>query len=282
MTDTLTTFEHHILPNGDVVYYRDKDHAYFREIAHQKNHEIVGRGRLTGVSTVVKPYDGSPDGLLGWAAKLTCNGIAALASMETDDHGWVGEWVLNPEMITLALEKEGLTWKQQRDAAATRGTNVHKHALHALAMGDVPAYHLMTDEEKGYAKGVVNWWLEHNPDPLHKHDGDAMAECVVADLELGVAGRFDLIADIGGRITLVDCKTSGFLGPAMGVQLAGYASLGETCGYPPVDDMLILQVGEDGSYDPVPIEATEEDFLAAVDVYRRALVIRNQISRAKR
>lgn len=273
-------FEKHVFPNGTHCFYRDDTHAYYRDITIKKT-EVSGRGRLTGVSTTVAPFDWNPTNLMRWAARLNGEGVAILAAEglsldDADDMRAALRWLESGESIWQALSEGSLLYTQARDDAARRGTAVHKHALQALAEGrPVPDFDMLTEEEAGYARGVMAFWHEREPVTI-------LSEQVVCDGALGVAGRLDLVATIDGKRVLVDCKTSGFVPVKHHTQLAGYDHCLTACGFDGCEGHLILQVGPDGSYDLVPGVASPEDFLAAVDVYRRAAAIQRASRQAQR
>lgn len=264
-----STFEIHKLPNGVEVPYRDSDHSYWREMV-SGGDGFKGKGRLTGVSTVVGPMDWQADNLMGWAAKLELQGVCQLV-----DQGLDPAWFKDAEMLRSALSDNELTWRHIRDQAGTRGTNVHLHALHALANGEQIAFDELTEEERGYAQGVAGFWMDHEPRVL-------AAEAVVADLELGVAGRLDLMCEIAGRRVVLDAKTSRYLSPKFTAQLAGYALLAEASGYGAVEGGVILQVQPDATYRMVEVDLDAEDFLAALQVYRRAGELKKQLRKAEK
>jgi hypothetical protein len=257
MPEMFGDFERHEMPDGSSVYYRDSNHSYWRDIK-PKGKTWSGTGRLTGVSTVCAPLDFRPDNLMRWAARLNGEGIAVLASADA---------------IWQALQDSELTFEHVRDKAAARGTNVHKHALHALASGAaVPAFDQLTEEERGYARGIMAFWHECEPEPLQ-------AEQVVWSDRLGIAGRFDLRArlmgsyrgqSLLGATCMVDAKTSGFIAAKHHGQLAGYDLLARECGIGESERLLILQVGDDGSYELLDSAATHDEFEDALRVYRSA------------
>lgn len=258
-------WERHTLPSGVTCAYHDPSHRYFRDTANGK-----GVGRLLGVTTSIAPMDFRPDGLMAWSARLTREGVAALASegLGLDDGAEIISalsWLRDGETIDAALEAARLRYTDVRDDAATRGTNVHLLALHALASGrPVPDFTGMTEEEIGYAKGVAGWWLHESPQVIE-------SEFLVADLDLGVAGRPDLLCTLSdGRVAIVDAKTSGYLSAKFAVQLSAYARLAVISGYTAPEVGIVLQVTPDGGFNAVEIELDEADFLAALDVYRRA------------
>lgn len=275
MTTVSTDFEIHTLPSGVTVAYRDRDHSYWKEAKGDK-----GSGRLAGVTTVIAPMDWRPDGLMKWASRLTREGVAALAAEglgceDPEDILASLQWLRDGETIDRALTDARLRYTDARDDAATRGTNVHLHALHALADGrPVPAYAEMTAEERGYSRGVGAWWLREQPEVI-------ASEFLVADLDLGVAGRPDLLCRLRDRrVALVDAKTSGYLSAKFPVQLSGYSQLGIVSGYEPPEIGIVLQVAEDGSFNAVEVELDHGDFLAALDVYRRAGRINGALRKA--
>jgi hypothetical protein len=281
MTDAIDRgFETHTLPNGQAIFYRDRDHSYWKELVEKANGELSGKGRLSGVSTVVGPLDWHADNLMNWAARLEREGVATLAaeSMQRSPDLALSElwWLASGRSIREALDHAELSWQNTRDNAGTRGTAVHRHALGALAGGAaVPAFDQMTQEERGYAEGITAFWLDHQPKVL-------AAEDVVADVELGVAGRFDLLAEIDGKLVVLDAKTSKYLSPKFVAQIAGYAVLLERSGFPKPDVGAVLQVRENGSYALVEIEIVEDDFLAALNVYRRAADIKKRLRAAEK
>jgi len=135
----------------------------------------------------------------------------------------------------------------------------------------------LSDEERGHAKGIMSFWLDHSPRPLQ-------AEQVVADPELGVAGRFDLRAalhgtycgePLRGAVCLVDAKTGGYRSEKEHAQLSGYDLLAETCGIGASDRLFILQVFPDGRYRLIEGQGSRDSFLHAVATYRDAAAIRS-------
>lgn len=288
MPEMFGPFEQHVMPNGTKVYYRDSNHSYWRDIKPGKG-AYTGTGRLTGVSTVVAPIDFRPDNLMRWAARLNGQGVAAAAA-EALRAGTIEEirsrlrWLADGDSIWRELEMRGLLYDQARDRKATIGTNVHEVALAALAAGrPVPDLASLTEEERGYAQGVIKFWLDHEPRALQ-------TEQVVCDLELGVAGRFDLRAalhgtycgePLDGAICMVDAKTGTFRSAKEQAQLSGYEMLADQCGFGACDRMFILQVLPDGEYKLIEGRSTRAAFINAVKVYRDSAQI-NTAARRER
>lgn len=280
--------ELHTLPNGSQVVYRDRDHSYWQSASVGAGGVSKCSGRLTGVSTVVAPFDWRPDNLMKWSARLNGEGVATLAAEglsleEGDDMRAALAFLTSGDSIWQALADAKLLYLQVRDEAADRGTAVHKHALHRLATGarmvDLDA---LTPEEQGYARGVMGFW--HECEPVAKY-----AEQVVYHPDLGVAGRLDLICDLTWngvryRDAVVDAKTSGFIPNKHHVQISGYEDCAIESGLldAPAEAGFILQVTAAGGYELIPVTSTREDFHVAVDLYRRAARIGREAGAARR
>lgn len=277
------------LPNGLRLYYVDKDHAYYR------CNEDDSRGRrYTGVTTAIKPIDFEADGLIKWGARLNAIGIARLASeaLEKEDPEAIRAALLwldpdDPDRIWRTLEDSKLTYEDIRDAKGVVGTNIHEVVLRALAEGKpVPDYSALTEAEKGQAQAVVDFWLDHDPEP-HQ------VEQIVADEALGVAGRFDLRGRFKpcsdpfcpcrkGGIGLVDLKTGKWVSEKDHVQVALYSHLGENCGIGHTDWTGILHVNEDGRYRLWEGQADPGVALSAISLYRHRAMIRNRAGKERK
>jgi hypothetical protein len=280
-------FDRYELPNGTEVFFRAQDHAYYGQIQSKAGKWTgIQSARYSGVTTVVKPLDFNPDRLLNWAARLNGEGIAVLAADglsldDPDDMRNALSWLETGDGIWSALEEARLLFSDKRDDKARVGTNVHKHALHALATGkSVPDFSRMTEEEKGYARGVMGFWHENEPEPL-------ASEFVVCSHELQVAGTPDLRCTLGageyaGSLCLVDAKTSGWIPAKHHGQLAGYEELSVESGWYPTEHQLILQVDATGGYELIRSTATREDFRAAVVVYRASNRILSECNKARK
>jgi hypothetical protein len=248
-------------PDGSELFYKDSDHSYWRRHTRKPDRTCGGSGRLTGISTVCGPLDFRPDNLMRWVERLTLEGVA---------RGFQERAVpADPYVLRQALEADGLRYEQIRDEAAKRGTDVHKLMVHALATGEeAPDLSELPEEQRGYGQAVMRWWMDRDPDPIQAE------QCVLVD-EHGCAGRFDLRARVTGRLDggtwLADFKTGNFIPTKAHAQVAGYDLGVIACGLgEPADRLLIVQVHEDGTYSEIPVCATHEDFLVAVETYRAA------------
>jgi hypothetical protein len=254
-------FDKHTLPSGDVVFYEDKNHAYYGEIKPKSGggHSYVRDSRLTGVSTIAKYLDPNADPLMHWAARLDRIGTAELASQAIESGGDL-TWLTEEWRISAALKDAEATWAHVRNRAAMRGTNIHERILFALATESAPpSLSGLSEEERGYGQAVFAFWRDRKPEPI-------AAEYVTADLSLGFAGRPDLLAFIDGAITRFDAKTreSGKVRMSDHVQLQGYRAADIACGIGTSERDVALILMPDGTFREEECVATQAHFNAAL------------------
>lgn len=277
-----------ILPNGEGCYFvGDEAPTDFMRHSYWRLKDDGGRGRrLAGVTSISRTLDLSPDNLMRWAARENGKGISLLAgpvirslmagegSVAPDELAWL----LTHEDIWKTLTEHDLTYEDIRDAAATRGTNVHRLAFQALAAGKpVPDYDELTDEERGYAEGVTAFWLDHDPQA-------EQVEQILVDTQAGVAGRTDFRGMLRRRCSdptcpckgvaaygagVIDAKTGGYINSSSHAQVAAYRYLCERQGWHTGWGAL-LQLGKDGTYDLIPAEAEPGAFADVLRAYRLA------------
>lgn len=209
---------------------------------------MVDGKKADGVTTVLSKALNKP-ALLRWAPK-------AVAEWVADHLDEVAE-MTERDRDDVVKELKNKPW-EQRDAAADRGTEVHKLAERLVKneLVDVP------EELAGHVNAYVDFLDTWQPKPI-------LVEPVLANRALGYAGSADLVADIpNGERPLFDLKTSKGVYGNMALQVAAYryaevyldehgdersmADLGITSTY-------IVHVRADG-YDVVPVEAGEHQF----------------------
>lgn len=197
--------------------------------------------RVPGVTTIID--DGVPKpGLINWAANVTAEYA-------------VDAWELLADLSPSARLKELKAARfKDRDAAANRGTQVHKLAERLVA-GDEVA---VPDELAGHVDSYVRFLDEWDVQPV-------LSEAVVVSHRHGYAGTLDLIADLthadDTRRALLDIKTgrSGVFGE-VALQLVAYRMADVYMDgdserpIPPVDWCGVVHVRSDG-YDLIPVEA---------------------------
>ena len=120
------------------------------------------------------------------------------------------------------------------EKAAKRGTAIHNAVENFAQFGieDIPPAY------GGYFQAFRTWWELRKPEVL-------ATECRVYHKILRYAGTADLICVIGGRVTLVDYKSSAQVNSKLcAVQLEGYDRAFESHGVK-IDDRMILQLCRD-------------------------------------
>lgn len=234
--------------------------------------------KVRGVTTVIG--DGVPKpALVGWAARTvaeyvvdrlgtlrgeTADADHVIADELVEDLRRFNETSRYPEKWNVGSLNRGVLSKvlarvqyAERDAAANRGTEVHKLA-ERLAGGEEVE---VPDELAGHVDSYVRFLDEWSP-------SDAILETVVLNRKWRYMGRLDLIADLPvlGR-TLLDVKTSRS-GPfaEVSLQLAAYRHAEAMLGpddaevpMPAVDSCAVVWVRADG-YDLIPFKAGPDEF----------------------
>lgn len=205
------------------------------------HHYVDGnKTRIPGVTTILG--DGLPKpALVGWAGKVT-------AEYAVDHWDELGEMNMSER-----LDKLKKCRYEIRDAAANRGTEVHKIGEH-LVVGDEVT---VPDELAGHVEAYVKFLDDWDVQPV-------VVEAVVYHLGHGWAGTLDLIADLNdGSRWLLDIKTAKGVYGDNAFQLAAYRHAehmwnGGEDSTPmiPVDRVGVIHVRSDG-YDLVPLRADE-------------------------
>lgn len=228
----------------------------------EKAHRYWLDGRpIPGVTTLLK---GIPKPALAyWSAKA----VAEYVADNPDKVEALRDMGRGPMVNAL----KGVPW-EARDKAAVRGTDVHSLAerlVHGEAV-EVPEH--LADHVDGYCR-----WLDRfEPVPL-------LTERPIGNREHWYAGRFDLIACIGGTTWGLDVKTSAAIYGETAAQLAAYMHAefyvdvdGFEQPMPAVERYGALHVTESGTT-LVPLDSTEAPwrvFLHAAWVFRQEAAIK--------
>ena len=169
------------------------------------SYDGVPFGPLTSVTTAIGALH--KGALVPWAVRLTATSAINHLDKLAEN---VGSFGREPTIAMLTKLAD-----QERDAAASRGTDVHALCA-AIVEGNVVHE---TDEQRPYLDGFRRWLLATMPKVV-------ASEQMVANLSEGYAGTFDLVIELEGKRWLVDIKTAkegkGPY-PETGLQLAAYA-----------------------------------------------------------
>jgi hypothetical protein len=219
-----------------------------RRVDHGRYHSYIDADtglKIPGVTTIVG--DGVPKpALIAWAANTT-------AEYALDHWERLGELAPSARL----KELKGARYAE-KDAAARKGTQVHKLAQRLVAGEEVA----VPDELAGHVAAYVRFLDEFDVEPV-------LVEAVIVSNEHRYCGTLDLVGDLldvddpsGGRVRwLLDVKTtrSGVYGETA-LQLAGYRYAdayldddGDEQDMPAVDRCGVVWVRPDG-YDLVPVE----------------------------
>lgn len=140
-------------------------------------------------------------------------------------------------MAPLSGVKYGGVSRTVLDRAAARGTTVHNTLENWIKFGieDCPP------EQEPCFSAFLEWWEKNSPEVLG-------SEVRLYHRYLQYAGTADLVANIGGVLTLVDFKTTSTVSDMLcGVQLEAYSQALRSHGLN-VEDKRILQLRKDGTY----------------------------------
>jgi hypothetical protein len=155
----------------------------------------------------------------------------------------------------------GLGASAQRDEAADRGTAVHL-AGEKLGRGEPVRLADHPAAWRGWMRGMARAWLALNPRVIE-------SEQIVCHPKLGYAGRFDVFVALDDTLALLDYKSGkGKVYDKAHYQTRLYEMARRACGMEPADRILIVGVDDDGGFQLVDCEATEEDALALLQTFR--------------
>ena len=161
-------------------------------------------------------------------------------------------------------------WKEEREAAAGKGTAIHASA-EQFALGK--RVDMMAGTE-GYIAAFDNFCYDFRPEFV-------MTEALVVSRTYGYAGTLDAIVIIDGKFYVLDIKTGNYIWPEVALQLSAYSRADftgdrKTGEESPLPDLhkrgLVLHLRSDG-YELRPVRLGDlefNSFLAALDMYHWA------------
>lgn len=199
--------------------------------AHQR-YELADGTKVPGVTTITGVMN--KPALVIWANRLGLKGIDS--SKYTDDLAGVGSLAHN--IIECYLKKQEVDYSDY------------------------------TPNQKSLAENAVLKffsWEKENRFEVIKSELQMVSE------KYKFGGCCDIYADLNGKKTLIDLKTSKAIFGEMHTQVSAYALLLEESGYP-VEDVRILRVGRDETegFDDVSIpllKVHQERFLVCLQLY---------------
>lgn len=233
-------------PSGLHIEFNEQKHSY-----------TVNGQAVPTVTQVLRILD--KPALVWWGMKTGLEGFCEM----TKRYNWRQEGFpdFDADDLVKWLTREKLTTNHVRNKAGDRGKYVHQ-ALEQLHEGTTPDPRAFPTEGRGYVAAVIGWWDEN---VTKSYD----SEVLVASLEYGFAGTFDLFCELtDGRLARVDAKTSKRIYPDMFLQLEAYEYAAEESGYPESDVRIVLRVAADGTWEAQESYATADQFLAILGAHK--------------
>ncbi|HIW46849.1 MAG TPA: PD-(D/E)XK nuclease family protein [Candidatus Yaniella excrementigallinarum] len=159
---------------------------------------VTGLPEVPSITTVIGMQHVD---LTGWACHMATTQLISDARLAEA----IGS---EAKLKTLARQSNDAA-DRYRDGAAARGDRVHNYA-EQVALRQLGMPHnlsqardaLAEHNESGFADRFDEWWQSYQVKPL-------AAELTVWNHTVGYAGTLDLVAEIGGRVCLIDYKTRG-------------------------------------------------------------------------
>ncbi|WP_394940957.1 cytochrome [Psychromicrobium sp. YIM B11713] len=139
--------------------------------------------------------------LSGWVGYMAASALAA--------HAGLPEAAGKPERLRPLIRESANAAENYRNEAAARGDRVHFYA-EQVALRALEREHelerarteLAEHRELAFADRFDAWWKEYDVQPL-------APEVTIWNQSVGYAGTLDLVAQISGRLCLIDYKTKG-------------------------------------------------------------------------
>lgn len=165
--------------------------------------------------------------------------------------------VLSPEEVERLLREAGTAHRRAAQGAAGRGASLHGWAEAYLKGLNPP----LPEEEplRKMCLSLREWWEGNGGHPLRSEE-------VVFHPQHLYAGRADLVARFGGRVVVVDLKTSSRVYPEHLLQVGAYALALKAEGVE-VEGGLVLSLGDGLRVEEVPWEEAAEAFLGLLRVH---------------
>lgn len=258
MAEHLTT-----TPSGIAIRFEDGEPG--PDGKSRKRCYWVNGEQLPSVTTVLGKID--KPGLKFWGEKIGVAGAIALAKE--------GKLPMSVPAALSAMQARELRIFQTSEKAADRGTLAHEDLLAVTTGAKLIDIGDVSPDQRGFLRGVAAFVSQHRPEAVD-------AETMVASLEHGFSGRYDLRARLRGidGVGLIDLKTTeelsryknGAIRPPYDehlLQVEGYDIASIESGYGESDYRAVVRVDSKGDWDLTISWAEHEDFLAALRLYKR-------------
>lgn len=222
-------------------------------------YQIVDNGEvlkgLPSVTSIVGVIDKSGP-LMGWAVK---NVLAICRGAIEPDAAYPEIYL---EQVWSSASK---SYRQVRDAAADLGTEVHNALEVSRKSGLVLPPE--SDQARACFDAAIGWLGQHNVRTLE-------VEKRVYSRKHKFVGTFDELAEVDGKLSIIDWKSSKGMYAEYFLQTAAYVMAVEEETGQRVERRYLVHLGKDGTFDPIECKRGSlhkdwQAFLGALRVYRR-------------
>ena len=205
---------------------------------------------VPGVTNILKNLD-KGDALIGWAAKVQQE--ADLKAVSSLLIRWMDRGLVISD-VKDALKECSHAWKQEREKAASLGTEVHslieQFCKKSLGM-DVPAVGPVSPKANALYSKWFDWANETHFEPL-------TVESAVFSRKHRYAGTVDLLALVNDKLTVLDWKCSKAVYAQGRLQNIAYRKACEEMGLP-LPEGLLIRIPTDGSdIEPIPVPYSDD------------------------
>lgn len=237
----------------------DPQLAHATEFGRMYSRSLTSAPEVPSITTVIAQ---EAKDFTGWAGHMATSELISDARL----NGAVGSAA---DLRRLAREASSAA-ERFRDAAAARGDRVHAYAeqlaladLGSAADPDGARAALAQRGESRFADRLDEWWQLYGVKPV-------AAEVTVWNHTVGYAGTLDLVAEIGGRLCILDFKTKGLTRDGRAKPLNDSVVMQLVAGFR-AEEVLVDAAA--GSWEPWPYaEAEVEPVLLAVAVSEAEVV----------
>jgi PD-(D/E)XK nuclease superfamily len=212
---------------------------------------LLDGAELDSVSSIVATLD--KPALLRWVEKeATLGAVRAEREGELED--------VHPDDWVRRVHSLGFGASAKKEEGADRGKVIHE-AFEMFAAGRVPNPADFPDAAFKWMKGAMRAWIALDPVMVE-------SEQIICHPELRYAGRFDLLATIDGKLTLVDYKTGkGRVYDSAHFQTALYRFALVRLGYK-IERTVLVGVADDGGFELVECEVTNQQAWKLLELYQ--------------
>lgn len=235
-------------------------------------YDIPGVGVLPSVTTILKVMGKGP-ALINWAANLERE-LAKEKSYELYEMAYAQiveeknfskmtklQWFSNLESFMGKTKAHA----QELKNAADIGSMAHAAVEWSLKV-ELGQKRLKMPECTGKALIAFEKWQEWRNSVKLK---PILIEQTVFDSFYGYAGTMDLLAEVDGKVALLDWKTSKSVWPEMFLQNAAYRSASESMGHPVAELGIIVRLPKKETDDPFEVKECP-DLVDSFDVFLKA------------